>query len=253
MELFYREYGQGEPLIILHGLFGSADNWMTQAKMLGEHFHVYTVDQRNHGLSPHSPDHDYLSMTEDINGFFVQHKLKDAIVLGHSMGGKTAMNFAIQYPSKTKKLIVVDIMPKPYPIHHDKILRGLKALNLTSLASRNQADAELAKHVDEPEVRQFLLKNLSREQGGGFSWKLNLSAIDQNIEEMGAGLVVSGQYHGPALFIIGERSNYYSFGDETLIKKHFPNFSLVEMETGHWVQAEKPVEFVAEVLRFLKG
>lgn len=253
MELFYREFGKGEPLIILHGLFGSADNWMTQAKMLAEHYHVYTIDQRNHGLSPHSPDHDYLSMAEDLNGFFVQHKIKEAIVLGHSMGGKTAMNFAVQYQSKTKKLVIVDIMPKPYPIHHDKILRGLKALNLSSLTSRNQADIELAKFVDEPDVRQFLLKNLSREQGGGFTWKLNLFAIDQNIEEMGAGLVVNGQYLGPSLFIIGERSNYYSFGDEELIKKYFPNFSLVEMPTGHWVQAEKPVEFVQEVLRFLKG
>ena len=251
MELFYREYGQGEPMIILHGLFGSADNWMTQAKMLSQHFHVYTVDQRNHGLSPHSPDHDYLSMTEDLNGFFVQHKIKEAIVLGHSMGGKTAMNFAIQYPSKTKKLIVVDIMPKPYVVHHDKILRGLKALNLSSLSSRNQADAELANYVDEPEVRQFLLKNLSREQGGGFAWKLNLTAIDQNIEAMGSGLVVDGQYNGPSLFIIGDRSNYYSFGDEKLIKNYFPNFSLVEMPTGHWVQAEKPAEFVGEVLKFL--
>ncbi len=251
MNLFYREYGKGEPLIILHGLFGSADNWMTQAKMLSEHYHVYTVDQRNHGLSPHSPDHDYLAMTEDLNDFLDQHNLKQAILIGHSMGGKTAMNFAIRYPAKAKKLIVVDIMPKAYPIHHDRILDGLKSLNIKLLTSRNQADAALAHYVDEPGVRQFLLKNLSREQGGGFSWKMNLAAIDQNIEEMGAALVVNGQYQGPALFIIGARSNYYAFGDEAIIKKYFPNFSLVEMETGHWVQAEKPKEFVEEVRRFL--
>jgi len=251
MNLFYREYGQGQPLIILHGLFGSSDNWMTQAKMLGERFHVYTVDQRNHGLSPHSPDHDFLAMTEDLNGFFEQKKLKDAIIIGHSMGGKTAMNFAIKYPSKVKKLIVVDIMPKAYSVQHDKILAGLKSMNLHSLTSRNQADAALAHSIDEPEVRQFLLKNLSREQGGGFSWKMNLEAISQNIEEIGTALVVEGQFQGPALFIVGSRSNYYSFGDETVIKKYFPNFSLVEMETGHWVQAEKPKEFVEEVLRFL--
>lgn len=251
MELFYREFGTGDPLIILHGLFGSADNWMTQAKVLGEHFHVFTVDQRNHGLSPHSPDQDYLAMTEDLNDFFVQHKLDSAIVLGHSMGGKTAMNFAIKYPMKVKKLIVVDIIPKAYPIHHDKILTGLKALNLSSLTSRNQADAELAQHVDDPAVRQFLLKNLSREHGQGFVWKLNLSAIAQNIEEMGAGMVIEGKFLGPVLFIIGQRSNYFSFGDETLMKKYFPNYSMIELEAGHWVQAEKPKEFVEAVLKFL--
>lgn len=253
MELFYREYGQGEPLIILHGLFGSADNWMTQAKMLGEHFHIYTVDQRNHGLSPHSPEQDYLAMTEDLNDFLTQRGLKQAIILGHSMGGKTAMNFALKYPAKVSKLIVVDIMPKAYPVHHDKILDGLKALPLKTLTSRNQADEALSKYVDEPAVRQFLLKNLTRAQEGGFAWKINLAAIDQNIEEMTAGLVVSGEYTGPALFIIGERSNYYAFGDENLIQKYFPNYKLVEMETGHWVQAEKPKEFVDVVLSFLIG
>ncbi len=251
MELFYREYGTGEPLIILHGLFGSADNWMTQAKMLSTKYHVYTVDQRNHGLSPHSADHDYLAMTEDMNGFFMQHQLKEAIVMGHSMGGKTAMNFAVKYPSKVKKLIVVDIMPKAYPVHHDKILAGLKALPMANLTSRNQADVELARYVDQPEVRQFLLKNLSREQGGGFAWKMNLAAIDQNIEEMGADLVVSGQYQGSTLFIVGTKSNYYAFADDAIIKKYFPNYSLIELETGHWVQAEKPKEFIDEVFKFL--
>ena len=253
MELFYREYGQGEPLIILHGLFGSADNWMTQAKMLGEHFHVYTVDQRNHGLSPHSAVHDYLSMAEDMNDFFIQHKLSKAIVLGHSMGGKTAMNFSVKYPEKVNKLIIVDIMPKQYPIHHDKILAGLKSLKLNELTSRTQADSALAHYVDEPDVRQFLLKNLTREQAAGFSWKMNLEAINQNIEAMGASIIVDGQYTGQTLFIVGERSNYYAPGDENVIRKYFPNYSLVKIETGHWVQAEKPKEFVEVVKKFLMG
>lgn len=253
MDLFYREYGAGSPLIILHGLFGSADNWMTQAKMLGEHYHVYTVDQRNHGLSPHRADHDYLAMTEDLKEFFDQRKFVKAIVMGHSMGGKTAMNFAIKYPALVEKLVVVDIMPKAYPVQHDKILEGLKSLSLKTLTSRNQADAALAPYVEQPEVRQFLLKNLSREQSGGFSWKMNLMAINQNIEGMSAGLVVNGQYKGPALFIIGARSNYYAFGDEATIKTYFPNFLIVELETGHWVQAEKPKEFVESVLSFLRN
>jgi pimeloyl-ACP methyl ester carboxylesterase len=253
MKLFYREYGRGEPLIILHGLFGSADNWMTQAKMLSEHYHVYVVDQRNHGLSPHDAAHDYLAMADDLNEFFVQHNLDKAIVLGHSMGGKTAMNFAIKYPSRVSKLIVVDIIPKAYPVHHDKILVGLKSLDIKNLTSRNQADEQLARYVDEPGVRQFLLKNLSRESTGGFSWRMNLDAIDQNIEEMGEQLVVEGRFEGPVLFIVGMRSNYFSFGDEKLIRLYFPNYQLVEMETGHWIQAEKPKEFVDVVLKFLRG
>ena len=250
MELFYREYGKGDPVIILHGLFGSADNWMTQAKMLGGQYHVYTVDQRNHGLSPHSPEHDYLAMADDLNLFFEQRKLKSAMLIGHSMGGKTAMNFALKYPDKVRKLLVVDIVPKAYPVHHNKILAGLKSLSLNTLASRNQADAELAHYVNEPEVRQFLLKNLSRESGNGFVWKINLEAIDQNIEEMGVALVVNGHYDGSVLFVMGQRSNYFSLGDEAIIKKHFPNFTMVEMETGHWVHAEKPKEFVEEAMKF---
>jgi esterase len=251
MELFYREYGQGEPLIVLHGLFGSADNWMTQARMLSKHFHVYTLDQRNHGLSPHSPEQDYLAMTEDLNDFFSQRSLTKAIVLGHSMGGKTAMNFALRYPHKVSKLVVVDIMPKAYPVHHDKILDGLKAMPLDTLTSRNQADEFLSRYVPEPDVRQFLLKNLARASAGGFTWKINLSAIDQNIEAMTAALVINGQYGGPTLFIIGQRSNYFALGDEQLARQYFPNNIFVELETGHWVQAEKPNEFVDAVLNFL--
>ena len=253
MELFYREYGQGDPLIILHGLFGSADNWMTQAKMLGEHYHVYVLDQRNHGLSPHDDMHDYLAMTEDLNEFFIQHHLPKAIVVGHSMGGKTAMNFALKYPNKVDHLIIVDIMPKDYPVHHDKILQGLKFLDIKNLTSRNQADERLSKYVDEFGVRQFLLKNLARESSGGFSWKMNLNVLDESIEEMGVGLVVTGVFNGPSLFIIGIHSNYYAPGDEELLQKYFPNHQLVEMETGHWVQAEKPQEFVDEVLKFLNN
>jgi len=251
MELFYRSYGQGTPIIILHGLFGSADNWMTQVKMLGEHYHVYTVDQRNHGQSPHHSAHDYLAMAEDLNEFFIQHSLSKAFIIGHSMGGKTAMNFALQYPEKVTRLIVVDIMPKAYPVHHDKILRGLQSLSLSSLTSRNQADEQLAHYVDDFGVRQFLLKNLSREPGGGFSWKMNLSALAENIEEMGVSLVVNGKFSGPSLFIVGTHSHYFAPGDEEGLKSYFPQYQLVKMETGHWVQAEKPKEFVEEVLKFL--
>ena len=251
LELFYREYGAGEPIIILHGLFGSADNWMTQAKMLSESYHVYTVDQRNHGLSPHSPDHDYDVMAEDLRKFLNDRNIDDAIIVGHSMGGKTAMNFAIRYPGKVKKLIVVDIVPKSYPVHHDTIIDGLKALPIRELKSRNEADEKLSHYIAEPAVRQFLLKNLSREQGGGFSWKMNLTVLDQSIEEISAGMVANGSYAGPTLFIFGSRSSYYSAGDEKIIDKYFPNSKLEFIDSGHWAQAEKPQEFVEIVTKFL--
>lgn len=251
MELFYREYGSGQPLVILHGLFGSADNWMTQAKMLAEKYRVFTVDQRNHGLSPHSQEHDYALMANDLQEFITKHHLSPAIVVGHSMGGKTAMNFALMHPEMVKALVVVDIMPKPYPIHHDKIIDGLKALPLDALKSRNEADEKLAAYVPEADVRQFLLKNLNRKAEGGFSWKINLPVLAQNIGPIVGGLVTTGSYAGPTLFMVGERSNYYAPGDEETLGKHFPNFTLTTLATGHWMQAEKPKEFVETVQGFL--
>ena len=251
MKLFYRPSGQGEPLIILHGLFGSSDNWYTLAKVFAEHFQVFLVDQRNHGQSPHSKEFDYKLLTEDLLEFIQEHAIKKPVIIGHSMGGKAAMNFAVRYPAHLSKLIVVDIVPKTYPVHHDAILDGLKAVPLMSLTSRNEADGILSRHVPEAEVRQFLLKNLSRKSAGGFEWKINLEAIDQNIEAMGAGMIYSGKYDGPSLFIKGKKSKYYTEGDEMLIKNIFTHAEFATLDTGHWVQAEKPDEFAKLVLNYL--
>ena len=251
MKLFYRESGQGLPLIILHGLFGSSDNWYTLAKTFAEHFKVYLVDQRNHGLSPQSEEHNYGLLTDDLEEFIKEHSLQSPVILGHSMGGKTAMNFAVRFPEQLSKLIVVDIVPKMYPVHHDAILDGLKAIPLKFLTTRNEADRILSGFVPEPAVRQFLLKNLSRKPEGGFEWKINLTALDQNIEAMGAGMIYSGKFEGPSLFIKGKKSNYYSPGDETMIKTIFPNAEFAALDTGHWVQAEQPQEFAKVVLNYL--
>ena len=196
MKLFYRQSGQGRPLIILHGLFGSSDNWYSLAKVFAEHFTVYLIDQRNHGQSPKSDAFDYALLTEDLAEFIQEHSLQQPILLGHSMGGKTAMNFAVRYPEQLSRLIVVDIVPRPYPVHHDAILEGLKAIHLGSLMSRAEADKTLSEYVPETDVRQFLLKNLSRLPAGGFEWRINLEAIDQNIEAMGDGMIYSGKYTG---------------------------------------------------------
>ncbi|CAN5161086.1 alpha/beta fold hydrolase [soil metagenome] len=251
MKLFYRTSGQGEPLIILHGLFGSSDNWYSLAKVFALHFTVYLVDQRNHGQSPHSDDMNYGLLTEDLKEFIVEHSISKPVVMGHSMGGKAAMNFALKYPDMLSNLIVVDIVPKKYPVHHDAILEGLKAIPLATIASRNEADAILSDYVPQSDVRQFLLKNLSRKTEGGFEWKINVAAIDANIEKMGEAVIYSGKCDIPSLFIKGKKSNYYAPGDEALIKSLFPKAEFAVIDTGHWVQAEKPEEFSKLVLSYL--
>lgn len=251
MKLFFREAGQGEPLIILHGLFGSSDNWYSLSKIFAQKYRVFTIDQRNHGQSPHSDAHDYKLLTEDLEEFVNEHQLVKPIIIGHSMGGKTAMNFAIKDPGKTGKLIVVDIMPKSYPLHHDHILGGMRSLDLANIQSRGEADAILAKQIPKVDERQFIMKNLARDAQQKFEWKINLAALDANIGKMGEALQYEGQYTGPTLFIKGARSNYYKPGDETTVAKYFPNAKWVTMDTGHWVQAEQPKQFEEIVMQWL--
>jgi len=251
MELFHRVYGSGNPLIILHGLFGSSDNWMTQAKMLGQHFTVYTIDLRNHGLSPHSDQHSYDTMASDVRGFILTNHLAPAVVIGHSMGGKVAMKLATDYPELVSRLIIVDIVPKAYAPHHNKIVDGLLSLDTSTLLSRQEADEKLSAYVSQPDVRQFLLKNLSRRQEGGFAWKINLPVIASNMDDVLGDPVHGVPYSSPTLFLMGSRSDYFKAGDELRIKAHFPNYNLQFMDTGHWVQAEQPELFVKNVLEFL--
>jgi esterase len=251
MKLFFRESGQGEPLLILHGLFGSSDNWHTVAKTFAQSYHVFVIDQRNHGQSPHSDDFNYSLLTEDLNDFIEDHRLTRPIIIGHSMGGKTAMNFAVRYPGKVQKLVVVDIVPKIYPLHHDRIVEGLKSIDLNTLTSRKEADSLLTPYVPTEEEKQFLLKNLLRTPGG-FKWRINLSAIDKHLIEMGEGMQFPGSFEGPSLFIHGRKSFYYQDGDDALIKKIFPQARFVVLETGHWVQAEDPEAFLQTTIAFLK-
>jgi len=251
MKLFSRELGQGEPMMILHGLFGSSDNWLTQAKIFGEHYKVYSIDLRNHGQSPHSDAFDYPSMVADLKEFIGEHSLESPVIIGHSMGGKAAMNFALAHPDQLSKLIVVDISPRTYNLEHNTIVEGLKAIPVESLSSRNQADEILSQHVPEPDVRQFLLKNLQRKSSGGFSWKINLPVIDQKLVNIGVDLQYPGQFKKPTLFIRGSKSRYIPDEDWKRIVEIFPHAELETLETGHWVQAEKPQEFANLVLKWL--
>ncbi|MBT1704366.1 alpha/beta fold hydrolase [Chryseosolibacter indicus] len=252
MKLFYKESGQGQPLIILHGIFGSSDNWTPQAKVFSNDYRVFLLDQRNHGQSPHSDDFDYPSMVSDLAEFITDHKLENPIVIGHSMGGKVAMNFAVAHPDKLEKLIIVDIAPRPYNLEHYVIIDGLKAIPIDSITSRNQAEEPLSKFVPEQDVRLFLLKNLQRKPEGGFTWKINLSAIDKNLSKIGWDLQFEGKFEKPTLFIRGGKSKYVRDEDMARIPTIFPLATLETLDTGHWVQAEKPQEFVELVMNWLK-
>jgi esterase len=257
MKLFFREYPTAKPnapvMIIMHGLFGSCDNWLTQAKLFAQDYHVFTIDQRNHGLSPHSDDFDYTFMVKDLVEFIDDHQLHNPIIIGHSMGGKTAMNFAIAHPDKLDRLIVVDIAPRSYNLEHYTIADGLNAITIDSLTSRNEADEQLARFVPEADVRQFLLKNLQRKPEGGFSWKINLKVITAKLSNVGVDLHYKGTLDKPTLFIKGNRSNYIKDSDTNLILQYFPQAKLEGMDTGHWVQAEKPQEFVTLVHNYLQA
>lgn len=251
MKLFFRELGQGEPIIILHGLFGSSDNWLTQAKLFGAHYKVYSVDQRNHGQSPHSNDFDYLSMVNDLKEFIEEHQIHSPVIIGHSMGGKAAMNFALAHPDMVSKLIVVDISPKSYNLEHYAIVEGLRAIPIDTITSRNEADEILSHQIPDADVRQFLLKNLQRKSGGGFSWKINLPVISEKLSNIGVDLQIEGQFKKPTLFIRGAKSKYISDEDWKRITTIFPEAQLETMDTGHWVQAEKPQEFAETVVHWL--
>jgi esterase len=254
MKLHFRESGSGKPLIILHGLFGFLDNWQTLAKYFSQHYKVYLVDLRNHGRSPHSPDFNYPLMAADLLEFITTHHIHEPVVMGHSMGGKVAMTFALQYPEQLSKLIVIDIAPKYYPPHHQDILAGLQALNLKTVTSRGEADAVLARHIPEEGVRQFLAKNLYRQEDNTFAWRMNLPAIEAHIEEVGKETRAEVPFLHPTLFIRGANSRYIKpEQDRVLIEQLFPVARIETIaDAGHWVHAEKPRELFDLVVDFIQ-
>lgn len=254
MQLFFRQVGTGRPMIILHGLFGSCDNWLTISKVIADQgFSVYAADQRNHGRSPHADTHSYPELADDLHDFIQQQGLNKPILVGHSMGGKTVMQYAMQYPDSFSALVVVDIAPKAYPVHHTEILKGLNAIPLADLQNRNQADEVLSRYEPSLSVRQFLLKNLYRNDNGAFAWRLNLPVIDQNIEIIGNDLVNVRTVTEPALFMRGADSRYVRDSDIPHINEIFVNAQVDTIEgAGHWVQAEQPEAFVKSLVTFLQ-
>ena len=244
--------GEGQPFVILHGFLGMSDNWKTLGNRFAEHFQVHLVDQRNHGRSFHDDNFYYEALAEDLKHYFEQHNIKNAIVLGHSMGGKTAMLFATLYPELVSKLIVADISPRFYPVHHDAILEGLNSLDFDVLKSRGQADKQLANYVSDFGTRQFLLKNLYWIEKGKLALRINLDVLTENVSEVGEALPLHAKFDGDTLFLRGDKSEYIGNQDETLIKNHFPQAIIATISNaGHWLHAENPEDFYNAVTNFV--
>lgn len=239
MNLFFQKYGSGQPLVILHGLFGSSDNWLTLGKKLAEDFSVYLVDQRNHGRSPHSDAFDYDLMARDVKRLMETEQLEKATLIGHSMGGKTAMRMAQLFPEALTRLAVIDMGIKQYPPHHEHILKGLKAIDVPTLTSRKDADMQMAEHISDFGTRQFLLKSLYRKDKDQFGWRINIPVLEEKMPEI-LGALPQEEVVAPALFVRGTKSDYIRPEDYPAILKVFPSAHFTELTAGHWIHAEDP-------------
>lgn len=263
-KLNFRRFGEGEPLIIMHGLYGSSDNWMSIARSLMDFFSVYILDLRNHGASPHYIEHNYDVMVDDLAEFMNSQQIYQSIILGHSMGGKVAMFFAAAFPERVKKLIVVDISPRTYTTNkgdaqykeHSLILDALSNLDIRNLKTREDAQKQLKPSIKSPRVLQFLLKNLKRDKHRNFIWKLNINVLKKNLPNILIGLENKSDelvlFQGSVLFIKSGNSYYINKDDEELISTLFNNAKIETIENAsHWVHAEKPDEFIKLVMKFM--
>lgn len=252
--LHYKTYGEGEPLLILHGLFGSLDNWQTIGKKWAEHYQVVLVDLPNHGKSPHTKEFSYKQMASAVAELVEHLGFQKINMLGHSMGGKTTMEFSVEYPHLLNKIIVVDIAPKSYPPHHQQILEGLFSIKPKQITSRREADDIMSNVIQDKGVRMFLLKNLSRDTEDGFKWKMNLELLSNAVNDVISSSPFPYPVQIPALFIRGEKSNYILDTDFDDIKSKYPQVEIKTIKgAGHWVHAEKPSELHDMVLEFIQN
>ncbi len=241
MKLHAERFGDGPPLVVLHGLLGSGDNWLGLTKIWAQQSTVLVPDLRNHGRSPHADETSIAAMAGDIAELLGDHACAPAVILGHSLGGKVAMRMALDSPQHVAGLIVVDIAPRAYPPAHESIFRAMLAIDLSQHATRTSVEQELAGSIPEPSVRQWLLKNLGRDAHGRFVWKPNLPALSRDLAELSAGFAAVSSYDGPALFIRGGRSCYLTEEDSKGILPWFPQAKVETLaEAGHWVHVDAP-------------
>lgn len=254
MNLYYRKYGEGKPLIILHGLFGQSDNWNTVAKKLAEHsLSVYVPDLRNHGLSPHTNDMSYELMAHDIKTLIDAEGLEKTAIMGHSMGGKVSMYADYLYSDLLDSLIVIDIAPKPYSPGHTDVFTALNAVDFHTIKSRQEAAQILRQYLTNEGVVQFLLKNIYWESPEKLNWRFNLKVIQEHYEEILKGVPFYHSYT-KTLFVCGEKSDYISDNDWPNIQKMYRNSTLVTIpNAGHWVHAEHPHLLIEYVLKFMNS
>jgi len=256
MELLHSKIlGKGKPIIILHGFLGMSDNWKTLGSQYANNgYQVHLVDQRNHGKSFHSENFDYELMSADVLNYMDYHQIENTYLIGHSMGGKTAMQLATNTPDRVDKLIVADISPKYYPPHHQPIIDALGKLDLNRLASRKEADETLSAHLSDFGIRQFLLKNLHWVEPGKLGLRFNFKVLKDKMDEIGENIATSAIFNGAALFLRGNRSEYIMPNDYPEIYRHFPNASIESIDNaGHWLHTENPKQFLEKTLHFLNS
>lgn len=256
MEILHSKiYGneqKGVPLLVFHGLFGMLDNWGSFGKEFGEHFPVHLLDLRNHGKSFHSEGMSHDDLAEDILNYMRHHGIDKASLLGHSLGGKAVMQFAIKYPDLVEQLIVVDIAPKAYPPHHQAIIKALQSVDFNEVKSRQEVEEILMQYIKDKSVIQFLTKNLYWTEDKHLNWRFNLKTLSEKYSDFVGNAIKYGVFSGNTLFVGGAKSNYILPQDAFIIKQQFPNSSIVSVDNaGHWVQAENPRDFNAVVKHFL--
>jgi pimeloyl-ACP methyl ester carboxylesterase len=264
MKLFCRKYGNGPPLVILHGLYGSSDNWVTIAKKLGNSFTVYLPDQRNHGQSPHSQIHDYDSMRDDLFELAGDLNLKKFFLAGHSMGGKTAISFALKWPEMLNGLLIADISPftnetgrQSIYAQHFTILNAILSFDLDKISTRREAGNVLLEKIPSEKVRELILKNLQRTTDNNFAWKLNAQSILKNLDKIMEGVERQTDYSQqiigfPVIFLKGGDSDYIPAVDFRDIRNVFPAAEIIEIPgAGHWIHVDKPDEVVKYIKKLL--
>ncbi len=245
--------GEGFPLLILHGYFGMSDNWKTLGNKFSESYQTHLIDQRNHGRSFHEDEFNYEVLVEDLYNYIQEHQLKKVNIIGHSMGGKTAMLFAVTYPELVDKLIVVDIAPRNYEPHHNAILAALNSVDFSVENTRTLVDKKLSVLIPDAGVRQFLLKNVYWKEKGQLAFRFNLESLTENNPNVGEALPSFTFFEGDTLFLKGDKSDYITQNEYPIIEAHFSNAKIVEIQkAGHWLHAENPKQFYDEVINFLK-